>query len=124
MDTHGFTVPEMLVVVLVVAVLAAIAIPAFLGQRERAFEATVVSDLRNAGAAQAYRVMGGDEPADWVAQLEDVGFLVSDRVAFTNDGSFTAHASGLCIEATHEALAPRTWRFAADGDANPTEGGC
>jgi type IV pilus assembly protein PilA len=120
----GFTFIEVMVVSLVLVILAAIAIPMFLGQRERAFEAAVIADLRNAGAAQAFLVLADEAPATSTAELEAVGFTHSDGVSFTNDGDFTAHASGLCIEGTHANLDGRTWRFGSDGDANPREGAC
>lgn len=44
----GFTLIELMVVVLIIAILIAIAIPTFLGARERAQDKGAQSDLRNA----------------------------------------------------------------------------
>lgn len=46
-DEHGFTLIELMVVVLIIAILIAIAIPTFLGARERAQDRAAQSSLRN-----------------------------------------------------------------------------
>jgi type IV pilus assembly protein PilA len=48
---EGFTLIELMVVVLIIAILIAIAIPTFLGARQRAQNSAAKSDLRNALAA-------------------------------------------------------------------------
>ena len=47
-DDKGFTLIELMVVVLIIAILLAIAIPTFLGARERANDRAAQSNLRNA----------------------------------------------------------------------------
>lgn len=47
-DEQGFTLIELMVVVLIIAILIAIAIPTFLGAQDRARDRGAQSDLRNA----------------------------------------------------------------------------
>src|SRR5207302_4867235 len=51
-DEGGFTLIELMVVVLIIAILIAIAIPTFLGARKRAQDKQAQSNIRNALTAE------------------------------------------------------------------------
>jgi len=51
-NTKGFTLIELLIVVVIIGILAAIAIPKFAATKEKAYLATMKSDLHNLETAQ------------------------------------------------------------------------
>ena len=94
---EGFTLIELLTTVIVVAVLAVIAIPVFLTQRDRAQESAVQSDLRNAGVMQMTDLHDGEAPALTLAELEDRGFNLSAGVQIVNPTDFSYGDGGFCM---------------------------
>ena len=105
-------------VVIIIGVLAAIALPVFLAQRERSWVAAAQSDLRNAAAAAtscsqanngAYFLAGGVDCGDETlgGALEDNGWANDEDVTLTA----TATANTWHAEAFHVNLAGCIYEF-------------
>ncbi|MGH9150597.1 MAG: prepilin-type N-terminal cleavage/methylation domain-containing protein [Acidimicrobiales bacterium] len=71
-DEAGFNLIEILVVVLIIAILLAIAIPTFLGARQRAQNRAAQSDIRNALAAEKVFYTDDELYTDTPADLDAI----------------------------------------------------
>ena len=81
-NSKGFTLMEMLIVVAIIAVLIAIAIPTFTNQLEKAREATDMANIRSAYAeVMACALTGDASAADDVKYDADTGLWTKDVAA-------------------------------------------
>lgn len=118
----GFTFIELLMVIVIIAILAAIALPMYLSQRQKGWDANIQSDLYNAAIAQvAYNAEHSSFTGD-VNELFTRGYNKSEKIEI----SVPTSGEQYCMEAFHEGDPERIWRIASTGgnNVNPEVGEC
>ena len=78
----GFTIIELLVVIVVIAILASITLVSYSGIQQRAKVASVKSELRNMGQSMQIIAVEKDiEQSDWTEVLKQTGLYDATRVS-------------------------------------------
>ena len=109
----GFTLIELLVVVIIIGILAAIAIPVFLNQRKKGWDAQAKSDLKNMATAEETYMTDNSAYSATVSQLQSEGFNESADTSAWGAAVFkSGSANGYCL--TVKSKSGVTYNYQSD----------
>jgi prepilin-type N-terminal cleavage/methylation domain-containing protein len=91
----GFTLVEIMIVVAIIALLAAIAVPGFLRARKRSQASKIINDLRLVdGAVDQYAIERGKKTDDPVLVADWTAYVKKDTNLYTTGADLLGNAFG------------------------------
>jgi type IV pilus assembly protein PilA len=113
----GFTLIELLVVIVIIGILLAIAVPSYLGFRDRANDSAAKANVRAAlPAVEAYYADNGTYTGMTLNNLKSTYDQNIKLTAVT-----VPTASTYCIQST---VGGKSWKIAGPGNTDPATGTC
>jgi len=112
-NEQGFTLIELMIVIAIIGILAAIAIPQFSAYRTRSFNSAATADIRNAATAQEAYFVDNQSYCGTPATLTGAtyGLYLSDNVTFAVTATTT---SGYTMTSSH-AKGDKTFTLTGPG---------
>ena len=109
-NSKGFTLIELMIVIAIIGILAAIAIPQFTSYRQRGYNASMQSDIRNAATADEAFYSDSLSYAGATTDLSSRGYTPSPNVVLGVQGTSASYT----ITASH-ASGTKAWTLLGPG---------
>lgn len=119
-DERGFTLIEILVVILIIGILAAIAIPSFISEKGKANDASAKSYVRNMQTAQEAYYADNNAYSNSLSSLQSIEPALNDTPGRTAPSARNTPRGGYTVTATSTSGVSYTVTRNADGTTSRT----